>query len=106
MGVRQQSLLSNAPLFVDDRGHSFSRDLFISYLRQVISHLEFSPTEYCGHSFRIRASTTAAAVGIEDHMIKTLGRWKFSCNTDSRIYPLNSLRSQGSFLENAPLYKC
>ena len=26
--------------------------------------------------------------------------------TDSRIYPLNSLRSQGSFLENAPLYKC
>ena len=25
---------------------------------------------------------------------------------DSRIYPLNSLRSQGSFLENAPLYKC
>ena len=26
--------------------------------------------------------------------------------TGSRIYPLNSLRSQGSFLENAPLYKC
>ena len=67
------------PPFVDDRGHSFSRDLFISYLRQVISHLEFSPTDYCGHSFRIRASTTAASVGIEDHMIKTLGRWKFSC---------------------------
>ena len=67
------------PPFVDDRGHSFSRDLFISYLRQVISHLEFSPTDYCGHSFRIRASTTAAAVRIEDHMIKTLGRWKFSC---------------------------
>ena len=79
VGVRQQSLLSNAPLFVDDRGHPFSRDLFISYLRQVISHLGFSPTDYCGHSFRIGASTTAAAVGKEDHMTKTLGRWKSSC---------------------------
>ena len=78
-GIRQQSLLSNAPLFVDDRGHPFSRDLFISYLRQVISHLGFSSTDNCGHSFRIRASTTTAAVGIKDHMIKTLGRWKFSC---------------------------
>ena len=29
-----------------------------------------------------------------------------SAFSDSQIYPLNSLRSQGSFLENAPLYKC
>ena len=79
VGVRKQSLLSNAPLFVDERGHPISRDLFISYLRQTIKHLGFSPPDYCGHSFRIGAATTAAAVGIEDHMIKTLGRWKSSC---------------------------
>ena len=29
--------------------------------------------QYLGHSFRIGA--TAAAVGIPDHLIKTLGRW-------------------------------
>ena len=32
--------------------------------------------DYCGHSFRIRAAITAARKGIEDSIIKTLGRWE------------------------------
>ena len=33
-------------------------------------------TQYSGHSFRIGAASTVAAVGIEDPLIKTLGRWE------------------------------
>ena len=31
---------------------------------------------YAGHSFHISTATTAAAVGMEDSVIKTLGRWE------------------------------
>ena len=33
-------------------------------------------SKYCGHSFRIDAATTAAFRGMEDSIIKTLGRWE------------------------------
>ena len=36
---------------------------------------------YTGHSFRIKAATTAAARGIPDFLIKTLGRWESAAYT-------------------------
>ena len=36
------------------------------------------PTPYSGHSFRIGAVTMAASKGIEDSLIKILGRWESS----------------------------
>ncbi|XP_061170222.1 uncharacterized protein LOC133179480 [Saccostrea echinata] len=70
---------NNAALFVDDEGNPMSRNFFLLHVKQVLSRLGFDDTRYSGHSFRIGAATTAAAVGIQDHLIQSLGRWNSDC---------------------------
>lgn len=65
----------NDPLFVCANGEPLTRNYIISCLKQLITVLGYSPNYYSGHSFRLGAATTAAACAIEDHLIKTLGRW-------------------------------
>ncbi|CAC5367438.1 unnamed protein product [Mytilus coruscus] len=76
LGAKPQS-----PLFVnDDYDHTpLSRDRFISLLRDLLFRLWYKDDKFCGHSFRIGAATSAAAAGIEDHIIQTLGRWSSDC---------------------------
>ena len=62
------------PLFLRENGLPLTRDVFITWLRNNIARLGLKGN-YSGHSFRIGAATTAAAAGIPDHLIKTLGRW-------------------------------
>ena len=45
-------------------------------VRAALTRAGVDQSKYCGHSFRIGAATTAAARGIEDSIIKTLGRWE------------------------------
>ncbi|XP_062571095.1 uncharacterized protein LOC134233120 [Saccostrea cucullata] len=70
---------NHAALFVDDEGNPMSRNFFLLHVKQVLSRLGFDDTRYSGHSFRIGAATTAAAVGIQDHLIQSLGRWNSDC---------------------------
>ncbi|VDI72592.1 Hypothetical predicted protein [Mytilus galloprovincialis] len=63
------------PLFVKENGNALDRDFFIRSLRHVLDICGYNSSLYNGHSFRIGASTSAGSVNIQDHLIKTLGRW-------------------------------
>jgi len=62
-------------LFRFKDGHPLSRQRLVVAVREALQKAGVEQSRYCGHSFRIGAATTAAAKGMEDLIIKTLGRW-------------------------------
>lgn len=76
----QQGVNSESALFYYNQS-SITRVKFIEYMRQVLEVVGLDTKNYNGHSFRIGAATSAAAAGVEDHLIQTLGRWSSNCYT-------------------------
>lgn len=64
------------PLFKFASGQYLTRKRFVESVRTALAKTDVDQRKYCGHSFRIGAATTAAAKGVEDSVIKTLGRWE------------------------------
>lgn len=64
------------PLFRFSVGTPLSRRRLVDELRRALTATGFDCTQYSGHSFRIGAATTAAARGVEDSTIRSLGRWR------------------------------
>jgi integrase len=64
------------PLFLYQDGRYLTRQRLVVAVRGALVRAGMDQSQYCGHSFRIGAATTAAARGVEDSVIKTLGRWK------------------------------
>ena len=62
------------PLFLFEDGWFLTRGHFIDAVWTALNSAGVDQQKYCGHSFRIGAATIAAARGIEDSVIKTLGR--------------------------------
>ena len=63
-------------LFRFEDGSFLTRPRLVSAFRAALETAGLDQSHYCGHSFRIGAATEAAKKGIEDSIIKTLGRWK------------------------------
>jgi len=70
-----QGAKPDSPLFVESEFdlRTLSRDNFISLLKQLLQRCGRNVSHFNGHSFRIGAATSAAAAGVEDHVIQTLG---------------------------------
>ena len=65
------------PLLIQEDGSPLTRPHFVARVRQALIALGFTnASQYSGHSFRAGAATTAAAMNLEDSIIKTLGRWE------------------------------
>ena len=64
------------PLFMFQDCRFLTRQRFVDGVRSAIREAGVDDSQYCGHSFRIGAATTVARQGLEDSMIKTLGRWR------------------------------
>ena len=63
------------PFFIDSSQAVITKQRFVEQIREILCSIGLPQHQYTGHSFRIGAATTAAAAGIEDSTIQTLGRW-------------------------------
>ena len=84
------------PLFVWADRSPLTADQVNHYLRVILSRAGVSGP-FSSHSFRIGAASSAAAVGLPDHLIQTLGRWT------SQAYRRYIRTAPDTFLSVAPL---
>ena len=66
----------SGPLFRFKNGKPLTRSSFVAKLRETLEVAGVDCSGYSGHSLRIGAATTAASKGIQDSLIKTMGRWQ------------------------------
>ncbi len=86
------------PLFVFKDGRLLTRQRLVSAVREALAVAGLDQSQYCGHSFRIGAATTAASRGLEDSVIKTLGRWRSLAYLDYVRIPREQLASYSRIL--------
>ncbi len=82
---------SDSPLFRFEDGRYLTRELFVAAVRESLVRAGVDPLRYAGHSFRIGAATTAAEQGIQDSLLKALGRWEGSAYTVYIRTPIKTL---------------
>eukprot|EP00731_Ephydatia_muelleri_P013916 Em0007g1226a len=69
------------PFFSFSDQRPLTRDRLVKEVCQAMRTSGIDDKLYSGHSFRIGAATTAASCGLQDSLIKTLGRWESAAYT-------------------------
>ena len=93
---------STGPLFIYPDKSFLTRDRFVDEVRRALHAVGVDPTLFNSHSFRIGAATTAAARGLEDSLIKTLGRWESSAYLRYVKIPRSELANYMKVLADIP----
>ena len=88
-----QTPAKEGPLFRFQDGRFLTRQRLVGAVREALEAAGVDQSKYSGHSFRIGAATTAAARGMEDSIIKTLGRWRSLAYLEYVKIPRNQLAS-------------
>jgi integrase len=86
----------DSSFFCTRAGQPFTRTCFVKKLKYLLRLIGIDATSFSGHSLRVGAATSAAAAGIPDHQIQTLGRW-------TSLSYLRYIRCDRSVLRNAHL---
>ena len=69
----------NEPLFLMEMGDALSRAFFIAHLHNLLNRLGLSTQGFSPHCFRVGTASSAWHARLENHLIKTLGRWSSDC---------------------------
>ena len=70
---------SSGPSFLFQSGRLLTRSAVIHLLRDIVRLVGLPFHSLKGHTFRIGAASTAAAVGLPDWLIKIMDRWSSDC---------------------------
>ena len=73
---------------------------FVAAVKKALESAGLDTSNFNGHSFRIGAAMTAAARGIEDSMIKTLGCWESDAYQRYVKIPRHELANYTKILAN------
>ena len=69
------------PFFRFEDSKGLTRPRFVEAVHRALVMTGVDAQQYSGHSFQIGAVTTAAAKGVPDSLIKSLGRWQSAAYT-------------------------
>lgn len=88
----------SGPLFLFRDGRFLTRQRLVVAVRDALRLAGVDASLYAGHSFRIGAATTAAARGVKDSVIMTLGRWRSLAYLDYVRIPREQLARYSTML--------